>query len=85
MSKRLQVILDDEELEQIQRVARKHHMTTAAWVRQVLRKAQRGEPRGDAKKKLAVVRSAVAHDFPTADIDQMLREIERGYADDGGP
>jgi transposase-like protein len=84
MSKRLQVVLDDEELDQIQRVARKHHMTTAEWVRQALRKAQRGEPRGDAKKKLAVVRAAVSHDFPTADIDQMLREIERGYVD-GGP
>jgi hypothetical protein len=82
MSKRLQVVLDDEELDQIQKVARKHHMTTAEWVRQVLRKAQRGEPGGDAKRKLAVVRAAVEHDFPAADIDDMLKEIERGYLDD---
>lgn len=85
MSKRLQVILDDEELGEIQRVARKHRMTTAEWVRQALRKARQSEPRGDAKKKLATVRAAVGHTFPTADVDQMLQEIERGYLDDGPP
>lgn len=85
MSKRLQVILDDEELDEIQRVARKHRMTTAEWVRQALRKARRSEPRGDAKKKLATVRAAAEHTFPTADVDQMLQEIERGYLNDGPP
>lgn len=83
MSTRLQVVLDDEELAAIQQVARKHRMTTSEWVRQVLRKAQRTEPRGDAKKKLAVVRAAVEHTFPAGDVDQMLEEIERGYLDDG--
>jgi hypothetical protein len=28
------------------------------------------------------VRAAVLHDGPTADIDQMLAEIERGYLPD---
>jgi hypothetical protein len=83
MSTRLQVILDDEELAEIQRTARKNHMTTAEWVRQALRKAQRSEPRGDAKKKLAVVRAAVEHTFPAADVEDMLEEIERGYLHDG--
>jgi hypothetical protein len=83
MSKRLQVVLDDKELDEIRRAARKVRMTTAEWVRQALRKAQRAEPRGDAKTKLAVVRAAAEHTFPTADIDQMLQEIERGYLKDG--
>ena len=83
MSKRLQVILDEEELDAIRRVARKHRMTTAEWVRQAIRKAQRGEPRGDAKKKLATIRAAVDYSFPAGDIDQMLHEIERGYLSDG--
>jgi hypothetical protein len=81
MSKRLQVVLDDEELADIQRVARRNHMTSSEWVRQVLSKARRAEPRGDVKKKLAFVRGAAEHAFPTADIDQMLEEIERGYHD----
>jgi hypothetical protein len=37
------------------------------------------------KKKLAVVRAAAAHGFPTGDIDVMLEEIERGYASPDGP
>jgi hypothetical protein len=85
VSKRLQVILDDEELAEIQRAARRSRMTTAEWVRQALRRAQRAEPKGDLRKKLAVVRAAVAHTFPTGDIDQMLSEIQRGYVDDGTP
>jgi hypothetical protein len=79
MSKRLQVLLDESELAEIRKLARRQHLTTAAWVRRALRAAQRGEPGVDAKKKLAVVRAAAAHAFPTADIDQMLNEIERGY------
>ena len=82
MSKRLQVVLEDAELAEIQRTARQLRMTTAEWVRQALRTARRGVPAGDARKKLAVVRAAAGHSFPTADIDQMLAEIERGYAAD---
>jgi hypothetical protein len=54
-------------------------MTTAEWVRQALRAARRTEPRGEARKKLDVVRAAARHAFPVSDIEQMLGEIERGY------
>ena len=37
MSKRLQVILDDAELREIQRIARRQRLTVAEWVRQALR------------------------------------------------
>jgi hypothetical protein len=83
MSKRLQVLLDASELAEIQRTARRQKLTTAAWVRQALRAARRAEPGADATKKLAVVRAAARHRFPTADIDQMLAEIERGYLGTG--
>ncbi len=79
MSKRLQVILDDPELLEIQRAARRERLTTAEWVRQALRVARRAAPRTDPKKKLEVVRAAVAYAFPTADIDDMLKDVERGY------
>jgi hypothetical protein len=79
MSKRLQVVLEDKEFADIQQSARKSRMTTAEWVRQALRAVRRAEPQGDVKKKLDVVRAAVRHEFPTADIDRMLNEIERGY------
>lgn len=80
MSKRLQVILDDEEFEEIRRVARRHRMTISEWVRQSLRESRRDEPRFDVDRKLAAVREAVEHAYPTADIEEMLGDIERGYA-----
>jgi hypothetical protein len=79
MSKRLQVLLEEAELAEIRKTARRQRLTTAAWVRQALRAARRAEPAVDAKKKLAVVRAATLNAFPTADIDAMLAEIERGY------
>ena len=83
MSKRLQVLLEESEWAELNRIARRHRTTTAAWVRQVLRAAARAEPLGGAKKKLEVVREAVRHRFPTADIDAMLQEIEQGYSSGG--
>jgi predicted 2-oxoglutarate/Fe(II)-dependent dioxygenase YbiX len=79
MSKRLQVLLDESELRDIQRLARAQRMSVAEWVRGALRAARRREPLGDVGKKLEVVRSAARHAYPTADIDTMLGEIERGY------
>ena len=81
MSSRLQVVLDKAELREIQEVARRHRMTTAEWVRQALRAARRGEPRGEVRKKLDVVRTAARHAFPVSDIERMLGEIERNYGE----
>lgn len=81
MSKRLQVLLPESELREVRRIARRHHMTVAEWVRKALRVARRAEPSRDASRKIAVVRAALRHEFPTSDIRQMLAEIERGYGD----
>ena len=75
------MLLEETELREIQRSARRNRMTVAEWVRQALRVARRSEPRSDAGKKLQVVRAAAEHNFPTADIGEMLRQIERGYLD----
>lgn len=79
MSKRLQVVLDDEELEEIRRVARRYRMTVSEWVRQALRAQRRTEPLQEGDRKLAIVRESAEHAYPTADIDEMLGEIESGY------
>ena len=42
---------------------------------------RRAAPRSGTKKKLAVVRLAVRHRFPTADIGEMLAQIESGYGE----
>ena len=79
MSKRLQVILQDPEYREIQRVARSRHMTIAEWVRQALDLARRREPTGSMAKKLETVRRAAQCQYPAGDIDSMLGEIESGY------
>ncbi len=79
MSQRLQVLLDESEFDEIRRIAERHHMTVAEWVRQALRVARRDEPAVEPRRKLAVVREAAAAAYPTADIDVMLAEVERGY------
>ena len=80
MSKRLQVVLNDSEMEEIQSVAEQEHMTVSEWVRHALRAARRNRSVKDAAKKIAVIRSAARNEFPTGDIQQTLKEIEQGYS-----
>ena len=77
MPKRLQVLLDEEEYLEIQRVARRQRVTVAEWVRQALRTARADHP-GTAEAKLRAIADAARHQFPTADIDTMLRESGPG-------
>ena len=78
MSIRLQVVMDEAELEEIRRAAKRSRLTVSEWVRQALRQQRRAEPGADRERKLLVVREAAEHGYPTADIDQMLEEIEAG-------
>jgi len=78
MTKRLQVLMDDDELKAIQRLARKDRITTAEWVRRRLREGSAATR--DTASKLAAIHAAYRHSAPAPDIDQMLDEIERGYA-----
>ena len=82
MTKRLQVLMDDDELQQIQRLARRDLVTTAEWVRQRLREAQEQRARPDIASKRAAIQKASTYRAPVPDIEQMLAEIERGYLDD---
>lgn len=84
MSKRLQVLFEESELDEVRRVAERHHMTVAEWVRQALRAARRQEPEREAQEKLDAIRRAAEHDFPSGDIEEMLAEIERGYLEGPG-
>ena len=85
MTKRLQVLFDDEELRDIQRLARRNRMTTAEWVRRSLRAAREAESGSDIGQKLAAIRTAAGHSFPTVDLETMVDEIERGYRSPAEP
>ena len=75
--RRLQVMLDEEEYREIQLCALGQRTTVSEWVRQALRSARDNQPRS-SEAKLRAIADAYSHQFPTADIDDMLREIEAG-------
>lgn len=79
MSKRLQVLLPDPEMSDIQRLAKREGLTVGEWVRRALRDARASRPVIDPETKLKAVRRAVKYSLPTADMGQILAEIERGY------
>jgi predicted 2-oxoglutarate/Fe(II)-dependent dioxygenase YbiX len=81
MSKRLQVLLSDQELAEIQRLARRERLAVGEWVRRALRDARSRQQVNDSEVKLKSIRRAVEYSFPTADLDEMLREIEQGHHD----
>ncbi len=79
MTQRLEVLLDDAEFAEIRRIARRHRMSVAEWVRKALRAVRSEETAAEPGRKLLTVREAAANSFPTADLDQMLAETQRGY------
>lgn len=78
MTKRLQVLFDDEEYLALQQFAREDRMTLAEWVRQALRQVRKRR-RQEVDVKLRALNEACRHEFPVADIETMLDEIEQSY------
>ncbi|MBI4366436.1 MAG: antitoxin [Deltaproteobacteria bacterium] len=79
MSKRLQVLVEPREYRVFQQMALAAGVSLGEWVRQVLRRIATQSSQTNPTQKVARIRRAAEHRFPTADIDQMLREIESGY------
>jgi hypothetical protein len=63
----------------IQRLAKLERLTVGEWVRRALRDARESKPVIDPETKLIAVRRGARYSFPTAGIERMLSEIERGY------
>ena len=79
MSKRLQVLFADQEMLDIQRLAKRERVTVGEWVRRALREARASRSAVEPETKVKAVRRAAEYSFPTADVKRMLSEIERGY------
>ena len=77
--------MDEQELAAIREAARRRGMTVSEWARTALREARRTDSVGDADRKLAAIRAADRRSYPTADIDRMLAEIDRGYGEASDP
>ena len=70
--------MDPKELESYRKTARREGLRLSEWVRLRLRQAQRDAPVRKAEKKLRAIAVATSYSFPTADIDQLLDEIDAG-------
>ena len=81
MSGRLQVLLPDEELAEIRLLAERENLSVGEWVRRTLKDARTSKSLRDPGQKLKALRKAASCSYPTADIDQMLAEIDKGYAE----
>ncbi len=81
MSKRLQVVVRDEELERYAHTADAAGLSLSEWARQALRTAAREFSSGDVEAKLAVIRRSVRNEpgGREVDIETMLAETQAGY------
>jgi hypothetical protein len=82
MSKRLQVVVAEADLERYERSARASEQTLSEWARQAMNAAERQRSSGNVEAKLAAIREAATYRFPVPDIDTLLAEIETRYEQD---
>jgi hypothetical protein len=75
MSHRLQVLIPEELDMQLRKAARRNRVSKGEWVRRALRQSVVPAKRGGTSDPVARLASLKA---PTADIQQMLSEIESG-------
>ena len=73
MSMRLQILVPEEVEQRVHKAAQRSRMSTSAWVRRAIERALE-----DDRPGVDVLEQLSALDAPTADIEQMLVEIESG-------
>jgi len=75
MSHRLQVLIPEDLNMQLRKAAQRNRVSKGEWVRRALRQSVVPAKRGKASDPVARLASL---NGPTADIEQMLSEIESG-------
>jgi hypothetical protein len=78
VSKRLQIVMPEAEIEALRKSARKEGLTLSEWARKALKKARQAQKGPTPEGKLKALVRALECDHPTADIDDILTSIERG-------
>lgn len=79
MSKRLQVLIPDAEMAEIQQAAKLEQIPVGEWVRRSLREARQKKSVKSPEFKMRAVREAMKYSVPAPDIEQMNREIESRF------
>ncbi len=80
--KQYQVYLCPTVYAKIKGISKIRQITVEEWIDETLRKAVREAPEA-TEAMLQAIKEAAEFNGPTADIEQMLKEIESGYLDNG--
>lgn len=78
MSKRLQVVITEEELDRFRVWAESQGLTLSEWARQALRAAHQNQLGPSPARKLQALDRALRCQYPTDEIAGLLTEIEAG-------
>jgi hypothetical protein len=80
MSKRLQVMMPDDEYRAVQRAAHQRDRSVSELVRDSLRRTLADEALDDPEHRIAAILRFARFNGPTGEIGNVLSEIERGRA-----
>jgi hypothetical protein len=78
VSKRLQIVMPDDEYRAVAREARRRGKPIAQVVRESLKRTLTEEREDDPEQRIAAVLRFARFHGPTGDIDEILADIERG-------
>ena len=79
MSIRLQILLDEDELREVKKLAVQENLTVSAWVRRAIQHERKERPGTTARNKLQLIQNFSKYDFPTGDYKEIAAEIDSGY------
>ena len=78
MSKRLQIVLPDDEYVAVERAARRRSKPISQLVRESLRRTVAEPEEMSPDERIAAILRFARFSGPSADIDEILADIERG-------
>lgn len=79
MSKRLHIVVSDDEYRALAKLARKRAKPVAQVVRESLRRTMADESERRPEDRIAAVLRFARFSGPTGDIDRILHEIDSGF------
>ena len=80
MSIRLQILLDEDELQEVKKLAIEEKLTVSAWVRRAIQHEKKERPGTAARKKLQIINKSSKYNYPTGDYQDIAAEIDSGYS-----
>ena len=78
MSTRLQIVIDETEARRFKRAAQRAGLTLSEWARVAMREAQKKRVGPSPEQRISALDRALQCAHPTADIEQMLKDIDKG-------